>query len=256
MKISTLIIGYNRPQYLSQVLNSLSLIEPSEVFISIDSPKENDEDLAKVQESIKLAQYYFHNNKHLNFESTKLGCKGHVLKALDWVLNKAQHDFILVLEDDILLLDKTGPRIEEFIANYKIEEPSVLKLNDYFWGWVCHKSVLSQLLCNLDEYINEYTECYYNPGKLREFNIKYNSIFKNVNNVVITLEPLKAGIYFPWDEHLDLIMKFKGIKELKDVNKYVENIGLESSRDMSVESEYYGAARLRFYVENGTPIYF
>jgi GR25 family glycosyltransferase involved in LPS biosynthesis len=256
MEIASLIIAYNRPQYLSTVLNALHLVQPSEVFISFDAPNTSLNDYELVTQGITLAQYYFHHNKFINIEEKKLGCKGHVLKALKWVVDNSQQDFILILEDDIVLTDIAGTRIQSFIDNYEPEKPSILKLNDYFWGWVCHKDVIKSIMSGIEAFIEEYTSCNYNPKDLYQFKNKYAPMFKDVNNVVIMLEPIKVGTYLPWDEEYDLIMKFKGIKEVKDSIKYVDNIGHSSSRDMSIESDYYGSGALRFYVENGKPIYF
>lgn len=253
MDVTVLVIGYNRPNYLSKVIDSLKIIEPIQVLFSFDHPID-EEDQYKVENSITLAENFTHPQKKINVENSKLGCKGHVMKALKWALEETKNDFILILEDDIVLKENSFDGLKEFMETYN--EPQVLKLNQYFWGWMVHKDVLKELLKGIKEFVTEYIECDYNVLKLNDFKNKYHGIFKDTNNVVIIMEPLKSGIYLPWDEEFYLVIKFKGILEVKSNIFYSENIGNESSRDMGKESDYYGSASLRFYVENGKAIYF
>jgi hypothetical protein len=142
MGITVLIIAYKRPEYLSRVLESLKHIEIDELLISYDCPSDIDRHL--VYDSISMGFNYSFDKKIINTENNKtLGCKGHVLKALNWAIKVATNDFILILEDDILVTEKTADRVNNYVNTYDRNKPSILKLNDYFWGWVAHRDIIN-----------------------------------------------------------------------------------------------------------------
>lgn len=257
MQITTLVIGYNRPKYLSEVLKSLDFIKDisNEFFISIDKETDNEKDIELVKESLEISKKFLKSKKNLIIQNKKLGCKNHIKTALKYVLKEAKNDFILVLEDDIVLIDViTKKRIEDYILNYENDKMSVLKLRQYFCGWLIHKDILTILLDDIDDIINEYSECNYEAKKLKDFNKKYNNYFRNINEIVLSLEPFKLDTYIAWDSEFALKMIFRNIKEIKDNNNYANNIGIKTSIQMNLEINYSECKNINFYVKNGKPI--
>lgn len=258
-EINILIIVYNRPNYLIEVLDSLKYCKNiKNLFISIDKEKDIESDKLLVDEVIKISNdFIIDTNKEINILKEKRGCKGHVIYALDWVSSKlGNEEILLVLEDDVLLLPNTIDRIEDIINKNNFEY-YVIKLNQYFWGWVTNVKTIKELTGGYENIINEFKECDYHYKKLNIFKDKYG--FKNINEVTSYIEPFLQSLYVPWDESFPVIMRCKKIFEYKDNNIYTKNIGDNSSRDPFLEPILlYGTLNnpISFYVENGKPIYY
>jgi hypothetical protein len=99
-ELPVLIIGFNRPLLMKQLLSRLSDSHVRDVYVSIDGPrfpaeKEScDEVLAVVRE------YSDKFSLKLLFRDRNLGCGMGVTSALDWFFSKVE--FGIILEDDCL----------------------------------------------------------------------------------------------------------------------------------------------------------
>ena len=83
--IPVLILGYNRSSHIKKLLNSLKIIKPKEIYISLDGPKKNIEDINKcnlVKDQIDKIDWNCKLKK--NYNSTNLGCKESVSKGIEW----------------------------------------------------------------------------------------------------------------------------------------------------------------------------
>jgi GR25 family glycosyltransferase involved in LPS biosynthesis len=261
--IDVLLICYNRSEYTKLVLGSLVHINNIDnLYISVDSPNPNDEaDMELVNETINIIESFNKiENKYIKINNIKLGCKKHVKSALRWYLdeNNDNYHHLLILEDDIVLIkDKTQERIN--LSNqYSVDDYFVLKFNKYFWGWIVNKKTIQLLLSGLDEYVKQYEEIKNDIIGLNEYKNTYNHMFNNIHDVILSLEPISKNIYVPWDEEFPIIMGFNKILDIKCNNNeyYVDNIGVKSSRDNTLEPTYNNSNNLRFYIENGKIIYY
>ena len=101
-----LVLGYNRPDYLKNLLDFLKNEKNLRLYISIDGPalnNPNDEFLVKeCQKLAKEAQEWAETK--LLFSSSNNGCYLGVTKAIDWFF--ANEEFGIILEDD-LVFDST-----------------------------------------------------------------------------------------------------------------------------------------------------
>ena len=98
---AVLIIGFNRPKLLRDLLNNLD-IGSRGVYISIDAPRHNNE--AKLVHECKVVATEFQSKAHknqvvLNFRETNLGLSEAVITAINWAFEKEEK--LIILEDDV-----------------------------------------------------------------------------------------------------------------------------------------------------------
>ena len=100
MKKNLLIISYNRPDKLAEVLKNINFNYIKSIFFynnyykdNID--KENVETCRKLIKNFKFEgkKYYLFNKKHLDVKNS-------ILKSLDWFFNSSKEG--IILEDDIV----------------------------------------------------------------------------------------------------------------------------------------------------------
>lgn len=99
-KSPILLIGFNRPDYMVETLNSLRKVRPEKIYFAVDGPRHPDEKqkVTDTQECVKLIDWDC-EIKTL-FREKNLGCKHGVASAIDWVFK--EEDFAIIVEDDIL----------------------------------------------------------------------------------------------------------------------------------------------------------
>jgi hypothetical protein len=151
---TVLIIGYQRPQAIRQILEICRASHISKIYISIDAPKEVATSSSANQAEIRsiIADYApFFDNIFERFLPENVGCSANLLSACDWVF--AKEDFVIVLEDDCI------PSLDFFIFVESLKEqlssdfrsllicgtqfvpfdsqlPDVMKSNySLTWGW-------------------------------------------------------------------------------------------------------------------------
>ena len=101
-----LLICYNRPDLLEQVLKSLPSRYEGRIYISCDGPKADDEqDYILVKKNEQLVREHFRNHPLLNLRvhSENLGCRQHVQGAISWFFQNEEEG--IVLEDDCVVAD-------------------------------------------------------------------------------------------------------------------------------------------------------
>ncbi|MAJ30418.1 MAG: hemolytic protein HlpA-like protein [Gammaproteobacteria bacterium] len=173
MKIPVAVIIFNRPDNTSQLLESLKLYKPENLYVISDGPRKNFEsDKEKVAKSRKIFEKIdwkcevFYNNSDSN-----LGCRERIISGLNWVFNKEEK--AIILEDDCIpskeffdfmesMLNRyqTNKKISSvcgttFLSDWKGEENSYL-YSKYcnVWGWATWKDRWQKIdfdLVNLDK---------------------------------------------------------------------------------------------------------
>lgn len=112
LKIPVLITGFNRPGHLQTLIQRLSQVRPTRIFVAIDGPRVGShEDAAKVnacRESLTLVNWPCDVQTRLS--ETNLGCGKAVSSAIDWFLGAVECG--IILEDDVL----PDPTFFEFCA--------------------------------------------------------------------------------------------------------------------------------------------
>jgi len=101
-----LVIGFNRPLLLNNLLEHLSKIGVSKLYVSLDGPRDEQEALL-CKQSYEVVKSYKHLfDLTILYRPYNLGCCLGVVSALDWFFNET--DFGAVIEDDCL------PKLEFF----------------------------------------------------------------------------------------------------------------------------------------------
>jgi hypothetical protein len=110
MKITTdqgfstpiLLVAYNRPEKVRELLGVLRVLRPRALWIAIDGPKEDPKDQEKVAavRTIIREEVSWECDLHLELRVSNLGCRRGMAAALDWFFSKNPAG--IVLEDDLV----------------------------------------------------------------------------------------------------------------------------------------------------------
>lgn len=165
-----LLIGYQRVDTVIKILDAALSIGASQVFVSIDSPKNDDssarENYKKLKETVDFYRGKFPELKS-RFLTSNLGCSLHVLSSIDWAFESV--DELIILEDDCipsqeffafvndgLDIMKRQPEIALVCGTQQV--PSNLLSNIYYkskysmtWGWATTKTSWAEIKSGMKE---------------------------------------------------------------------------------------------------------
>jgi len=113
--LPVLVIGFNRPLLMKQLLSRLSALKVKNVYVSIDGPRSPEEKNScdNVLEVVKEFSKTF--QLKILFRDYNLGCGIGVTSAVDWFFSKVQ--FGVILEDDCLPDDNFFDYFDSYYAN-------------------------------------------------------------------------------------------------------------------------------------------
>lgn len=126
-----LLIGFNRPDFLSKSLASLLALGVKEIWVHLDAPRPHQaRDRLAVQEAKFIVDEYRNrfDTLHFRMAENNLGCKYGPINAIDWFFGFVDNG--IILEDDICIS-------EEFL-NFMKFGLREFKDNDLIWainGW-------------------------------------------------------------------------------------------------------------------------
>lgn len=163
-----LVIGFNRPDLLSQVLSDKNFLN-RRVYISIDGPR-NSKETSLVHECIEIANKFMarHPDSFLQTSKGNLGCKKGVSTAIDWVFK--QENQVIILEDDVVPNDFFYVFMDEMLKKHKENydiwqisghcalpvdlESTKIYLSQFpqIWGWATWKSRWEKFDRNLENW--------------------------------------------------------------------------------------------------------
>jgi hypothetical protein len=125
-----LIIAFNRPHKLRQLIDSLRLSRPPIVMIAVDGPRAlnpNDEALVK-ETQLVVAEIDWPCRIQTRFRETNLGLQTAYVDAVSWAMSEFGET--IVIEDDVI----AGPELYEFL-NFNLNqfrtEKSIGQVNGY-----------------------------------------------------------------------------------------------------------------------------
>jgi glycosyltransferase involved in cell wall biosynthesis len=110
--IPLLIIAFNRPEKLIQLLHSLRESEPPLILLAVDGPRpDNPNDLALVRETQEALKFITWNCKiETRFRETNMGLRRAYVDAVNWAIS--QYGRSVVVEDDVV----AGPQFYEYVS--------------------------------------------------------------------------------------------------------------------------------------------
>ena len=118
MQLPVLLIGFNRPKEFSESLDNLRQVGISNLFISLDGPREkNSKDLAARDEILRIIDEIDWCNPKTNLLPKNFGCKQAVNNAISWFFSFTK--FGVINEDDVLLSKDFFLDCEYFLDKYQ-----------------------------------------------------------------------------------------------------------------------------------------
>ena len=119
--LPVLIITFNRPEHVKHVLEAVSAVSPTELFIFQDGPR-NDNDMVLCTEvrAIIDEMISWPCNKHTYYSNSNLGCGHGPATAITWFLNHVESG--IILEDDCIPSRDFFLYCQELLTKYENNE--------------------------------------------------------------------------------------------------------------------------------------
>ncbi len=125
-----LLLGYNRPARMNELISSLSVVSPPLILVAVDGPKKsNPEDALATkltQESVNLINWKC--DIRTRFRDTNLGLKNAVTDAINWAIS--EHGSVIVMEDDLVPGPQAVPYAEQMLKIHR-DNLSIAHINLY-----------------------------------------------------------------------------------------------------------------------------
>ena len=230
------IIGFNRPDLMSKLINRLSQFPLSRLYVILDGPRlghQADVDAhAKILDLVDRIDFAADIRKNVSL--TNLGCRDRIITGLDWVFSNESE--AIILEDDCLPSATFLPYCQQMLAAYRYDERVGLisgtnmieHINDqrrYFyskyaniWGWASWQRVWA----NYDPSLSVVDDPTFQRNFMGRFDFK--SEFKFWNAV---FNQTKSGGINTWDYQLWLsIWKAGQVSIVPSVNQ-IDNAGFQ-----------------------------
>lgn len=116
-----LIVAFNRPERLRDLIERLRIIRPPSVYVAIDGPRaEVDSDARNVRETRELVRAIdWPCQVHTLFQESNLGCGRGVSTAITWFFSQVEEG--IILEDDVLPDPTFFPFCAELLDRYRFD---------------------------------------------------------------------------------------------------------------------------------------
>lgn len=135
--IPILLVGFNRPNIISQSLEHIRKVKPTKLYVAIDGPRNNkpgEEELVNQVKSI-VSNIDWNCEVYYRFSDKNIGAEVNVSSAVSWVLE--HEEYVIVLEDDIILEYSGFLFMQEMLIRYKIMMKSALLVEKIKLLWNC-----------------------------------------------------------------------------------------------------------------------
>lgn len=263
-KTCLMITGYNRPDYMKEVVESLNIcneLENIPVFIFLDGGYNS----LQKQNAVECSKIIF-KNKFLKMREYNYGCERNVLNSIYYIFNELNFENIFILEDDLVVCKNYFKYIFSNFKKIKLFDESAgmfqgwnkctlnpeekkhnlgkyeIDNGEHLWGYLLTKETWQKILPIVDKYkvILDSATSKENFKKELETSLYseicklYLSLLKqyNLENQDIykryTQKPINPG----QDEIIAFAMKCVGLKRYYPVVnrcKYIGKVGLHST---------------------------
>lgn len=116
-----LLITFNRPEHVKHVLDAISAVSPTELFVFQDGPRnENDKDLCAEVRSILNERISWPCNKYTYYSEINLGCGPGPATAITWFFNHVESG--IIMEDDCIPSPDFFFYCENLLSKYETDE--------------------------------------------------------------------------------------------------------------------------------------
>ena len=125
-----LLLGFNRPEKMAQLITALSVTKPNQVLIAVDGPRAHnskDADLVRLtQETASLISWPA--TVETRFRKENLGLRAAVVDAVTWATS--EYGAVIVIEDDCIPGPDFVPFATHMLERFK-DEPRIGHINGY-----------------------------------------------------------------------------------------------------------------------------
>jgi len=122
--VPVLLIGFNRPNSMRRVIESIRAAAPRMVYFAVDGPRPHvasDRDLVH-QTQLLVNELDWECEVHTLFRDVNLGCGHGVSGAISWFFDNVESG--IILEDDIVVGQDFFPFVSEMLDRYA-QDPRV-----------------------------------------------------------------------------------------------------------------------------------
>jgi len=213
MSIDVLILAFDRKDALEFSLESLiKNFNVNKIWFYVD--KFYDKETNKAQQELLKYIDSLEINKEVLRSNINLGTQKAMKEALKW-MSKSSEKF-LVLEEDIILSEKSKEFFEVNKELLSKNNPHIIKLGMFYWGFFANKTAIDKMtsidLGNVTD--NEYNEIY-----------KQKKVFKNIFHFWLVREKYKRNGVFPWDDEFDMTAKMLDVTITRPLNPTTLHFG-------------------------------
>lgn len=127
-----LILTFNRPDFVAELLQLLEHVEPKRLYVSIDGPR-NKQDEKKIAETLEHIneEVTWDCKVKINKHPKNMGCKNGVMSGLSWFFKHEEAG--IILEDDVMPNDSFFKFCTELLVRYKDDDRILLISGDNFF---------------------------------------------------------------------------------------------------------------------------
>lgn len=114
-----LVIGFNRPDHLTVLLERLREVQPHTVYFAVDGPRFDRQGERERVQTVRnlISDITWVPNKHMLFQETNLGCGLGVSTAITWFFEHEAEG--IICEDDIIPDPSFFPYCTELLDRYR-----------------------------------------------------------------------------------------------------------------------------------------
>lgn len=120
--LPVLLLGYQRPDYLRDLLSQLQSFEKIKLYISVDGyPSNHNKIKERVIETGEIARSFANSNPNvkLNISTIHRGCYRGVSSAIDWFFSFEKAG--LILEDDLAISGRLPEYTSDLLAKFELD---------------------------------------------------------------------------------------------------------------------------------------
>lgn len=256
-----LVIFFNRPNNLEQLLAVLERENVKDLYFACDGPRNKaDETAIKACWDMVSEKYPNLSSDRLMSRSENLGCRVAVSDAITWFFSKVERG--IILEDDCIPNHEFFRVLTEGLENYsrnnlifsisasnpfgtsKNNGQSYLSIYPQIWGWATWSNRWSLYLRDFADGREVISEMLHR--NLRGMNALERWTFRSIWNRILSLSG--RGLIDTWDYSMLATMWRHGKFSLQLSGNYVKNIGFDANathtkrKPFWVPSDYWGTS--------------
>lgn len=256
IEVPVLLIAFNRPELTKKSFSSISLVEPTKLYIAIDGPREGfsaDINLcSEVLEIVKCVNWKC--DVQYLVRDQNIGCKNAVYDAITWAFRSETS--LIIIEDDVVAPPSFFHFMQLLLCKYELNNKiAMISGNQYtptptnfdylftryghIWGWATWKRVWDKFDLNVpyldDILLNELSDISFLSKREKIYHLR---TFRHVNSLIT------QGTINTWDHQFVIFRLVNGLLSIAPRSNLASNIGFESSRsnyNKNAESFYFKA---------------